>query len=761
MKKSKVVSSLDQSMLSDCNCKTGRVFQQQKLDYDIVVIGAGISGLCAAVAAARSGVKTALISDRPVLGGSANSEIRVPPIGAANPFANLFARETGILEEIWLNIAYKSNGSNGIPWEKVDEAYFDLVLAEQNLEVFLNTSVFDLEVDNEKIISVKGLQLRAEKIIYFIAETFIDCTGDGVVGYLSGADYRIGRESRSEFDEDDAPDESDRGTMGATLLFTTIDCGHEVTFKAPEWALDVKSLPTLIDPEKMINRLFYKAVNGTYYGFWWAEYGGQIDSIHDDDQVVMHTRKLIYGLWDYVKNSGKFSDVAQLDINWIGYLPGKRESRRLMGPVIVTSKHILGQHEFEDKIGYTGWTIDTHPPCGYMSPEPGSKHIDLPAVSDIPLRCLFSRNIENLWFAGRDVSASHEGLGSLRVIATGGVMGQAAGEAAAYALKNKLSPAQVVEGHIGEVQRLLVRNDQSITSYKLVENNNIARNALVTASSERSVIAPDVEQYYSLAENLCLMLPMNKEQLQKISFYAKVFRETELTVDVYATNEPQNYRLRKFIGSFKKNVADDGWVEFEVNVKPGDGLKFFIVLRRNSSVAIGCGKEKFPGIQAMTVGDDEKVTEETRYHNLSFIPAFKCSPEPELFSAKNVVDGYIRPYGLPHCWCSGKVDCDSPAWLAVNFNKKQTVGNIELVFESDLNVTHGRMFGKVCPEICRDYNLYAIIDGKEKLIVKERDNFQRFRTYSIVPVVADQLKLVVYRTWGSQNAAVYDFRIYS
>lgn len=761
MNDSRSRSSLDKLMLEDCNCKEKRKFQKQELDFEIVVVGAGIAGLCAATAAARAGVKTALISDRPVLGGSANSEIRVPPIGAANPFANLFARETGILEEIWLNIAQKSAGINSIPWGKVDEAYFDLALSEPNLETFLNTSVFDLELDHGGITSVKGLQLRSEKIIKFNAKVFIDCSGDGVVGYLAGADYRIGRESRDDFNEADAPVESDRGTMGATLLFTSVDRGHEVSFKAPKWALDLKSLSTLIDPEKMVNRLFYKLGCGNYYGFWWAEYGGQIDSIHDDDKVIMHTRKLIYGLWDYVKNSGKFDNVARQDIDWIAYLPGKREARRLLGPVIVTSNHLLEQHEFEDKIAYTGWTIDTHPPRGYMSFAPGSKHIHLPAVSDIPLRCLFSRNIKNLWFAGRNVSASHEGLGSLRVIATGGVMGQAAGEAAAYAFRNNLSPRQIVDGHIAELQRLLVRNDQSITAYCLQEKDNLAQNAHVSASSEQKVAAPNVENYLSLMERLCLMLPIDGQQLDKISFYAKVFRETELVLNVYATDEPQNYRFRNFIGSYKQRVTSDGWVEFEVNAAPGAGLKLFIVLEKNQALAIGYGREKFPGVLAMEVEDDEIINATTCYRNLNFIPAFKCYPEINLFSAENINDGFIRTYGLPHCWSSGIIDPAEPAWISLDFNKRQQVGNVELVFESNLNITHARMFGKVCPEICRDYNIYAIKDGKQKLLVQVRDNFQRFRKHSFDSTEADQVKLLVYRTWGSKNVTVYDFRIYS
>ena len=752
-------SSLDKAMLNDCKHDGNRSFQRKELDFDVVVVGAGLAGICAALAAARAGAKTALISDRPILGGSTSSEIRVMPIGAANPSWNLFARETGILEEIMLNISEKGDRMAPRQWHLIDEAYFDVVLAEPNLEIFLNTSVYDLAVENKKIKQVTAVQLRSEKIITFNSEMFIDCSGDGVIAYLSGADYRVGREAREEFNESDAPEKSDRGTMGATLLFTSVDRGHDVNFKAPKWAIDVKALPTLIDPEKMINRQFYRGINGNYYGFWWAEYGGQIDSIHDDDKVIMHTRKLIYGLWDYVKNSGKFANVEHQDIDWIGYMPGKRESRRILGPVIVTGNHLLEQYEFEDKIGYTGWTIDTHPPCGYMDSMPGSKHTDLPAVSDIPLRALFSRNIENLWFAGRNISASREGLGSLRVIATGGVMGQAAGEAAAYAFKNKLTPRQVADKHVNDIQHMLVRNDQSITGYRLLEDDNLSRGAKISASSERQVTAP-VEHYFSLTERLCLMLPVNKQQLKKISFYAKVFRETELILHVYATDEPQNYRFRNFIGTYKQKITSDGWVEFDIDAFPGNGLKLFFILEKNQAVAIGYANETFPGILGMRVEDDEIINDITRYHNLSFIPAFCSEPELDLFSAQNLSNGYIRPYGLPHCWSSNAIDIAKPAELTITFNELKRISNIELVFDSNLNNRHVMMFDRFCIELCRDYDIFAVRGRKKTLLIQERDNIQRFRRHEFEAVMADKIELKIYRTWGSKYAAVYDFRIY-
>ena len=755
-------SSLEKPMLEDYETGTTRTFPQDRFECDVVVVGAGTAGVCAAVAAARAGAETALITDRPVLGGSASSEIRVTPIGAANASWNLFARETGILEEIWLNIAEKAARSGIWRWLFYDEAYFDLVLAEPKLKLFLNTSVFDACLGNNgKIDSVRAVQLRSEKIFEFSGKKFIDCSGDGVVGYLAGADYRVGRESRDEFGEADAPLTSDRGTMGATLLFTTIDRGHDVPFKAPKWALDVREFPALLQPDHMLHRRLYRSINGHYYGFWWAEYGGAIDSIHDDDEVVMHTRRLIYGLWDYVKNSGKFDNVARQEIDWIGYLPGKRESRRLLGPVIVTGNDLLEQRDFDDRIGYAGWTVDTHPPRGYQDSAPASKHTDLPAVSDIPLRCLCSRNIDGLWFAGRNISASHEGLGSLRVIATCAVMGQAAGEAAAYAAKHNLTSNQVVQDHISEIQRLLVRNDQSIAGYRLQEEEDLSRTATVSASSEREVSAKDVVQYFTLTERLGLVLPVDAPQLESISFYVKAFHESELVLKVFATDDGRNYRYRHALGTFSQKINKDGWVNFGVNAIPGEGWKLFFVLEKNPAISIGCAGNSLPGVMGMTVEDDEVIGENTRYKDLSLIPSFRVTPDLRLFRAENLTDGYIRPLGLPHCWCSGIIDPAEPAWVALELAARKPICCAELVCDSRLNAKHRDLSGMVYPEIVRDYDLFAVTEGRQALLHRERGNIQRFRRHHFAATEADSVKLVVYRTWGSDYVALYDLRLYS
>ncbi|OGV73965.1 MAG: hypothetical protein A3K19_22880 [Lentisphaerae bacterium RIFOXYB12_FULL_65_16] len=747
-------------MSSTAPIPEGREFPRQTVDVDVVVVGAGPAGICAALAAARSGAKTALVTDRPVLGGSASSEVRVTPSGADSAPWNRFARETGIMDEMSLRLAHKTQASGIWRWIYYDELYFDMVAAEPNLRFFLNTSIFKVTRDGaNRIRSVEGVQLRSEKFIEFTGKVFIDCSGDGVVGFLGGAEYRVGREAKSEFNEKWAPETADRRTMGATLLFSSIDRGHPVPFQAPAWALDVRELRTLLDPAQQVARGFYRMPDNTFYGLWWAEYGGAIDSIHDDDDVLWHTRRLVYGLWDYIKNSGKFPNVERLELDWLGYLPGKRESRRLVGPYMPNANEFLAQKEFEDTIGFAGWPVDIHPPQGYCDPMPGCTHDYLPGITDIPFRCLYSRNIENLLFAGRNISVSHEGLGVLRVIATTAVMGQAAGTAAAYGLEAGLSPDAIRREHMPELQRRLARQDQSLTGYRLLEKDDASRTARVTASSECRSDVVDGTQWLTLAAPAGLVLPVEADRLDSISFHLHAYEETSLRLRVYACDKPHNYRLQAKVAEQTQRVTGDGWVTFTVNAVPGAGRKLFFVLDKNPKVLLRYATTRLTGVLGLQFPDVAEYSSQNSFSCLKFTPCFRVAPEQRLFRAENVIDGHIRPHGLPHCWASAPLDAAEPAWLDLAFPAPRELRSVELVFNADLNTKRHDVSG-MYPELVKDYDVLADVGGKTVCLVKERGNILRFRRHAFAAVSARSLRLVVYATWGRPHAEVFDVRAY-
>ncbi len=757
-------------MLEDVACPSTRIFQETTMDCDVVVVGAGPAGICAAVAAARGGAKTVLITDRPILGGSASSEIRVTPAGADNAPWNRFARETGIMEEITLMLADKVRTSGIWRWLHYDEIYFSLTAGEPNLSVYLNTVIDHVEREvNGPIVSVVGTQLRAERRLTFTARLFIDCSGDGTIGYLAGADYRVGRETRDEFNEKFAPETSDRGTMGATLLFSTADRGHPVPFKAPPWALDMSLLPPLARPDKTLQREFYRLPTGTFYGLWWAEYGGAIDSIHDDGDVVWHTRRLIYGLWDYIKNSGRFDDVERLEIDWIGVLPGKRESRRLLGPLILTANDFLTQRDFDDRIGFAGWPVDIHPPRGYLDDAPACTHEYLPGITDIPFRCLYSRNVPNLLFAGRDISVSHEGLGVLRVIATTAVLGQAAGTAAALALRESLTIDALARDHMPALQDELAANDQSIIGHRLMQPDDLSRTCSVEASSPGLQTAPEPEQWQPLMRQLGLVLPVDADVLDAISFMLKTDRPQTVELEVFRTDKPHNYRFHERLGHYRVEADGIAWVTFPVKAAPGAGQKLLMVLGANAQVQLGCvGDAAVPGIFGFAIAakaahqvEDRlgPIGYETSFNLTPFTPVFRTDPELMLGEPTNVIDGHIRPHGLPHCWSSGPIDAGRPAWLRLRPSAPVVVVRVELVFNSGLNIRRHDQKG-LYPRLARDYDIEVETEDGDLIVVRERDNVQRFRRHAFTATMAHAVRLVIHRTWGATTCDVFDFRLY-
>jgi hypothetical protein len=730
-------------------------------EAEIVVIGGGIAGLCAALAAARSGCRTALISDRPVLGGSASSEIRVTPSSANHSPWNCLSRESGIMEEITLRLARKVADSGRLHWPQYDELFFDMVHEQPNLQCFLNTSVFKVNLKAPgEIQSVEGLQLRSEKLITFTGRLFIDCTGDGTVGFLAGAAFRVGREARSEFNEPQAPEAADRQTMGATLLFTTVDRGHPVPFKRPEWALDVSRLSTLTVPAHQGARTFDRLLDGSYFGPWWAEYGGAGDSIHEDDDVVWHTRRLAYGLWDYIKNSGKFDGVERFEIDWIGYLPGKRESRRLMGPCLPTGNDFMAQKTYDDAIGYAGWPIDVHPPLGYRDPLPACTHDWLPGITDIPFGSLYSGNVANLLFAGRNVSASHIGLGVVRIMGTTAVMGQAAGAAAALCARQGLTPDALRRGHMPELQRRLAREDQSIIGYRLLEKEDLSRTATLTASSERRAELLEGSQWQALKTRMGLLLPVATGKLDAIRFLVRAVKDSSLRLRVYACHKPQNYRMDRLVADLTVPVTGSGWVGFPVDAAPSAGQKLFFVLDRNPDVLLACEPARFPGILAFEGPDTPELTADGRFRIRPLVPCFAAEPLQRLYGPEQLINGHIRPHGLPNAWSSGPLDPAQPAWVELAFaGGGRKIGSAELVFSTDLGTRRFEING-LPPELVRDYEVAALVNGRPEVLVRERDNARRFRRHVFTPVQADGLRLTVYRTWGAPHAELYDCRVY-
>ncbi|MBR5601831.1 MAG: FAD-dependent oxidoreductase, partial [Clostridia bacterium] len=392
-------------------------------DTDLCVVGGGMAGLCCAVAAARHGIRVVLMQDRPMLGGNASSEIRMWSGGAKGKDN----REGGIIEELFLENFYHNPSLRYTLW---DMQLYEKVKAEPNITLLLNTSCLDAQMQGERIACVKGWQSNAESYHVVRAAYFADCSGDSILAPLTGAEFRYGREAKAEFGESFPPDVADRKTMGMSCLFQIRETDHRVEFSPPVWAYKYES-----DED-----LPYKPhANGKDNNFWWIEIGGEWDCIHDTDRCRDELLKIAYGVWDHMKNHGDHG-VQNWELEWIGFLPGKRESRRYVGKCIVTENDVRAEGRFEDLVAYAGWSMDDHFPAGFYHRDsyPTIFH-PAPTPWGLPLRCMISENIENLCFAGRNISVTHAALSSSRVMATCAILGQALGTAVAQAIKDNVA----------------------------------------------------------------------------------------------------------------------------------------------------------------------------------------------------------------------------------------------------------------------------------------------------------------------------------
>jgi len=412
--------------------------KRKEYQADLCVVGGGIAGLCTALAAARHGISVVLIHDRPVLGGNASSEIRMHICGARGKDN----RETGIVEELMLENFYTNPGLKYPLW---DATLYSVAIQQPGLTLLLNSSVFDADCEGNVIRSVTAWQSNAETFHTVYASYFADCSGDSILAPLTGALYRYGREAKSEFGETIAPDVADNKTMGMSCLFQIRETDHKVPFVKPEWAYTYKTDDDL--PFKY---------HGLESNFWWIEVGGEWDCIHDTDRCREECIKICYGVWDHIKNQGEHG-ADNWELEWIGFLPGKRESRRYVGEYIVTQNDVEAGGRFYDMVAYAGWPMDDHFPEGfyYTKGEQTTYH-PVPGPWGLPLRCMISRNIQNLVFAGRNISVTHAALSSSRVMATCGVLGQALGTAVAQSVKDGVDIRSV---DIPRLQDMLMQDD--------------------------------------------------------------------------------------------------------------------------------------------------------------------------------------------------------------------------------------------------------------------------------------------------------------
>jgi hypothetical protein len=443
--------------------------------YDLVVVGGGIAGTCAAVSAARLGCRVALIQNRPVLGGNNSSEIRVTARGRINlpPYSELG------------NLVYEiaaSKPGNADPAESYeDQRKLDVVRAEQKLDLFLNTHADGVEVSGDRIVAVLTTNTRTSRRRRFAARLFADCTGDGSIGFRAGADYRMGRESRTETGEGLAPETGDAMTMGTSIMWTSLDMGRPCAFPSCPWALQFTE----------------KTAQRTRRAEWNWETGMDLDQVKAFERVRDQGLRSVYGNWAFLKNHPTTRDrYGTFELDWVAYVGGKRESRRLLGDIVLRQQEVDEGITYPDAAVTSTWSIDLHyPEARNLAQFPGhafrsiAKHHRI-APYPVPYRCFYSRNIGNLFMAGRNISVTHVALGTVRVMQTCGMMGEVVGMAASLCAKHQCSPRDVYALHLAELKSLMARGVGAAPpgryrppAWLTRAGENLARRATVEASS--------------------------------------------------------------------------------------------------------------------------------------------------------------------------------------------------------------------------------------------------------------------------------------
>ncbi|RXZ84109.1 FAD-dependent oxidoreductase [Paenibacillaceae bacterium] len=741
---------------------------------DITVIGGGLAGVSAAVAAARQGKQVAFVQNRPVLGGNSSSEVRVWVCGATAHSTHRNARESGIMGEMFIENQFTNPDGNPYLWDLV---VLETVRAEPNIQLFLNTDVHEVEATGEeedrKIHSVTGWMMGSERRIRFESDMFIDCTGDGLVGFLAGAKYRIGREAKAEYKEDWAPEIADNITLGSTLLFYTKDVGQPVKFHPPTFAKDITQ--TTIP----IKRVIRSGDSGCHY--WWIEWGGELDTVHDNERIRDELWSVIYGIWDYIKNSGKF-DSETMTLEWVGSLPGKREYRRFIGDYVLNQNDILAQEEFVDRIAFGGWSIDLHPPQGMYSTESGSKHQHMDGNYHIPFRSLYSVNVSNLLFAGRNISASHVAFGTTRVMATCAVIGEAAGYGAALAVSNSTTPRGVYEHHLAELQQAMLRGDASLLGVTNQDEQDMARSAQVKTSSYLQKLA--VEQSDSatcaLEQDIGILLPISST-LETLELLVDAVQQTEITVEVWNTGKPQNYVPHQLETTATTAVPAGlkQWISIPLNWQVTEEQNAFIILRSNKHLALYLAAQYQSGVMLFKNNGapraeknledhdaEQKVMQWTmkEFHRQSV--CYRLQPDTEAFTPAKLIDGYHRPYGGPHLWISEPLAQDPTPWAELAWDKPVQINEVQITFNDDvhedlINLHHHRSPFLAIPELVKDYRLEALgADGWSEL-VRVTDNHRRQRVHRLTTSIqANKLRLVVEATNGASRAEVFEIRVY-
>jgi len=739
---------------------------------DLVIVGGGLSGTCAAITAARAGIRVILVQDRPVLGGNSSSEVRLWVLGATSHMGNnnRWAREGGVVDEILVENMYRNPEGNPLIYDTI---LLEKVTQETNITLLLNTAVFEVSKSGDDTIeSVRAFCSQNSTMYDLTAPLFCDASGDGIVAFQAGAAFRMGAESKEEFGEKFAPTAEYGELLGHSLYFYSKDTGQRVRFVPPAYALsDITQIPR------------YRRFNTREFGcqLWWIEYGGRLDTVHDTETIKWELWKVVYGVWNYIKNSGQFPEAETMTLEWVGHIPGKRESRRFEGDYILRQQDIVEQRPHPDTVAYGGWSIDLHPADGVFSEKPGCNQWHSKGIYGIPYRCLYSRNLRNLFLAGRLISASHVAFGSTRVMGTGAHIGQAVGMAAALCTREGLEPRQLgKKPRIQALQQALLRTGHHLPGLRLQDETDLVRRASLNVSSEfnLTVLPPD-GPLLLLSDPAAQMLPVSAGKVPLLSLWLEASRPTVLSVELRRSSKVGNHTPDLILETRQVSLSAgrqivllsfDSWLENAGYV--------FVCLMKNEAVKVQCSNFRMTGILSLfnsinpavsNYGKQESVDDigvdsfefwcpkrRPQGHNI----AMQIEPGIQLFSAENLRNGLSRPTCQPNAWVADLVDPDPV--VVLTWPEPIHLRRVELSFDTDFDHPAESVLMSH-PETTMPFCVreYALCNDRNERIYYQPDNHQTRNTILFdSPVITTRLTLHLKSSHGPVPAALFDIRCY-
>jgi FAD dependent oxidoreductase len=737
--------------------------------FDLIVVGGGISGTCAAISAARNGINVALVHERSTLGGNSSSEVRLFPEDTCT--FSTWIKESGILDEI----AVEERARNWEPYvEGLMNSHWDMVLyewvrREKNLSLFLNTTMREVEMaDESHIQAIHGAQLGTEREFILAAPLFIDATGDGVLGYRSGAEFHWGQEAQSEYHEQLAPIQPTGASMGNTLFFRARDTGKPIQYDRPDWAAEFDTEQDLTDRD-------HGQIEG---GFWWIEVGSPLHPIKDNEQIRDEALRQLLGVWDHIKNRctqpGIRERAQNYALEFVGFWPYKRESRRILGDYTLTEKDVRDPSPHPDDIAYGTWGIDIHIPGGiverHIPPYPKARSDEnfqqrgtIPY--GIPLRACYSRNVVNLLTAGRPIGASYVAFASSRVLPTGAIVGQGVGAAAALCRKYQCEPRAVARDHASELQQLLLRQDASIPGVGNADPNDLARGAQVVASSEATLRFPESKTFHPASLSLGQVFPISTERLESIELLLESTSpgEQEIKLSLRKVEHVWDLRPTPVIATSTAAVAagHKGYVPFRLQAKTEPGSLYFAHIDANPQIAWALFTETAGHPSLVPVGTTPAdLPPGGNWRPLTGGRNFvlRMAPEQRPYMAQNVVRGTNRPDRWTNIFLSDPKQ-GMPVWLELRLPAPTRFNQIQITFDTDAN-RRIRLPLFRYPECVKKYDISIPQASGWTTIVQADGNYFRRRVHNVEAVTSSSVRINIHETNGSPQARIYEVRLY-